>query len=91
MRRETEVPDQSWSRSAAMTCVRALLLVVRGDGVLEVEHDDVGAQLRRLLEHPPVAARHGELGAVEAGWSRHGPGSVRPHRPALQAVIAEFR
>jgi hypothetical protein len=44
-----------------------LRLVVGRDRVLEVEHDDVGAQGRRLLEHPHVAAGDGQLAAVQAG------------------------
>jgi len=42
------------------------LLVVGGDGVLEVEHHDVGAGVRRTLEHADVAAGDGEFGAVKA-------------------------
>ena len=44
-----------------------LRLVVGRDGVLEVEHHDVGAELGRLLEHPDVAAGDGQFAAVKAG------------------------
>ena len=57
-----------------------LLLVVRRDGVLEVEEDDVGAQRRRLLERAGVAAGHRQLAAVQAIAHRHQP---------LPAVTAE--
>ena len=56
-----------------------VLLVGGRDGVLEVEHDDVGAEARGLGEHAGVAAGDGELGAVQAEaveW--HGRRSVRP-------------
>ena len=67
MRSETEQADQSWVAQGGDDLLAGALLVVRGDGVLEVEHDDVGAQCGRLLEHAQVAAGDGELGAVEAG------------------------
>ena len=56
-----------------------ILLVGGGHGVLEVEHDDVGAEAGGLGEHAGVAAGHGELGAVQAEsveW--HGRRSVGP-------------
>ena len=49
-----------------------LLLVVGRDGILEVEHHDVRAETGRLLEHPGVAAGHGELAAVESCSFGHG-------------------
>ena len=38
-----------------------LLLVVGGDGILEVEEDDIGAAFGRLLEQRRVRPRHGKL------------------------------
>ena len=48
-----------------------LLLVVRRDGVLEVEEHHVGAQPRRLLHRPRVAAGHRQLAAVQPIAHRH--------------------
>ena len=70
---------------------RALLVIGR-DGVLEVEHDDVGAEPGRLLEHAEVAAWNGQLGAMEAcRRDRHGRGSVEPRRLGAQADIESSR
>ena len=84
MRSVTEQPDQSSSCSAAMMLLARLLLVGGGDGVLEVEHDDVGAEARRLGEHAGVAAGDGELGAVQAE-AVGGMGGAVCGRPARRA------
>ena len=74
MRTETEQPDQSSSRSAVDHVEARLLLVVGRDRVLEVEHHDVGAQVRRLLEHARLLPGTAELAAVQArrsaSWRR---------------------
>ena len=56
-----------------------LNLVVGRDGILEVEHDDVGAEIRRLLQHPLVASGDGQLTAVKTcgGWG-HGGSKAAP-------------
>jgi hypothetical protein len=43
-----------------------LLLVVRRDGILAVEEDDVGLAGGGLLEHAGIGAGHGQLRAVQA-------------------------
>jgi hypothetical protein len=44
----------------------SLLFVVGRDRVLEIKHDDVRADVRRLLEHANVAAGYRKLAAVKA-------------------------
>ena len=51
MRTESVFVPQSMSPMAWMMFLRACGLVVGGDRILEVEEDDVGRGVRRLLEH----------------------------------------
>ena len=43
-----------------------LLLVVGGDGILDIQKDDVRGGLRGLLEQGRVGTRHREFGAMQA-------------------------
>ena len=63
---------------------RALLLL-GGDGVLQVEEDEVGVALRRLLDHPRVAGRHRQLGTSQSHGGVSFSGRMRARRlPGLQ-------
>ena len=69
-----------------------LLLVFGSDRVLEVDHDLVGGERRRLREHPLARGGNGEAGAAGAGGhARRLTGRLLPDRDVLRALGGERR
>ena len=83
MRTESVLVPQSMSSQRLDDVLARLRLVVGGDGVLEVEEDDVGGGFRGLFKQLRLAAGDRQLAAVEAGrrllddLEAHGAGSVQ--------------
>jgi hypothetical protein len=67
MRTDITLLPQSISRRAWMTILARLRLVVRRDGVLEVEEDDIGRRLGGLFEQLRLGTRDRQFAAIQPG------------------------